>query len=81
MDQELSESYFRGDRTARKIADSVRVVADILKQTKPDTTEISITKAQYELLQRWPQASERAGFTFNDSVPYFGKYRLKVAPL
>lgn len=77
----MIDSYFRGDRTARKIADSVRVMATILELSKPETKEISITKAQYELLQRWPQASERAGFSFNDSVPYFGKYRLKIAPL
>lgn len=72
---ETVEDYFRGDKAVKELARDVAVVAEILGPRMESTT-ITIFKDDYQRLQRWPQAAERAGFTFHDSVPHFKRFRL-----
>jgi len=78
VDDPTKEDYFRGDKAVKELSRDVGIVADILNN-RPESTTITIYKDDYERLQRWPQAAERAGFTFQDSVPHFRRFRLVIA--
>jgi hypothetical protein len=71
------ESPYRGIQSIREAkARMIRLIAWYSKH-KPEITELCVSRADYDLIARWPRAADVEGFVVNHNGIFYEGMRLK----
>jgi hypothetical protein len=72
-------SSFRGIQGIRDIKARLEPLADYYIAFKPSVTELICSRADYDLVARWPKAAAIEGFDTSDAGIFFQGLRLTFA--
>lgn len=71
-----AESSFRGIQGIREIKAKMTRLVEFYRKFKPETQELVISRADYDLIARWPKASSFERFIISDTGIFYEGLRL-----
>lgn len=70
------QGSFRGSQGIREIKAKMANLVRFYSQFRPDVQELVCSRADYDLIARWPSAANAEGFVISDNGIYYRGLRL-----